>query len=171
MQAFVNREGDVVVVELSGRVDVETAGPFREIILRKFSGQKLVFDFQKLGFVGSSGILPFLETLQRFSEANPEKLKFSSVGVEFRRVFAATPLNTVKVYETSDLAMHSYANPQISAVELVPLNEQSAALSASSASAVASYGYLSFGALAEEMGASSSSAETDDDDENQEANA
>ncbi|RYZ76544.1 MAG: hypothetical protein EOP05_04690 [Proteobacteria bacterium] len=76
-------------------------------------------------------------------------------------MFAATPLNVVKVYETSQLAAFSYANPQIAAVELVPLNEQSAV------SPTTPQGYLSFGALAEEQAASSSShdAENDDDDD------
>jgi anti-anti-sigma factor len=159
MQASVNREGDVVVVQLSGRVDVETAEPFREACLKKLAGQKVVFDFQRLGFVGSSGILPFLETMQRFVEAHPENLKFSNVGSEFRKVFAATPLNIVKVYETSQAAALSYANPQIMAIELVPLNEQTPV------SASAPQGYLAFSSAQDETGGIATESYDEDSDE------
>ena len=159
MQALVGREGDIVVVQLSGRVDIETAVPFRDACLGRLAGQKVVFDFQKLGFVGSSGILPFLETMQKFHEAHPENLRFSGLCSEFRRVFAATPLNIVKVYETSQQAAMSYSNPAIIPIELVTAAEQG------QVSPSAPQGYLSFKAAAEEV----STATQNQDEENDEA--
>ncbi|MES2966026.1 MAG: STAS domain-containing protein [Bdellovibrionota bacterium] len=112
MQARMIRENNVIVVHLSGRVDVETAVPFRDACLNRLAGQKVVFDFKALSFVGSSGILPFLETMQAFNIANPGNTKFSGVGSEFRKVFAATPLSVIEIHETATGAVHAFVNPQ-----------------------------------------------------------
>lgn len=136
MQAQVNQDGDVVVVHLLGRVDVETATPFREACLQKLSGQKVVFDFTRLSFVGSSGILPFLETLTQFHGVNPAGLKFSAVSSEFQKVFASTPLQSVQIYESAPMASQSYSNPLIRAIVAAPLHDNSADNSADEGSAV-----------------------------------
>lgn len=111
MQASTKIQNDIVVISLRGRVDVETAEPFRGACLRELRGKKVVFDFTQLSFVGSQGILPFLETMQTLQELAPGSFKFSSVGIEFRRVFAATPLEHVEIYETSDRAVTSFTAP------------------------------------------------------------
>jgi anti-anti-sigma factor len=112
MQARMIRENNVVVVHLSGRVDVETAVPFRDACLNRLASQRVVFDFTALSFVGSSGILPFLETMQAFNIANPGNTKFSGVGSEFRKVFAATPLSVIEIHETASTAVNAFLNPQ-----------------------------------------------------------
>jgi anti-anti-sigma factor len=112
MQASVTREGEIVILHLSGRVDVETAEPFRKVCLGQLLGNKVVFDFRSLGFVGSSGILPFLETLQEFANRNSPGVKFSGAGVEFKKVFAATTLNVIENFETHQLATHAFLHPQ-----------------------------------------------------------
>ncbi len=132
MQARMIRENNVVVVHLSGRVDVETAVPFRDACLNRLAGQRVVFDFKALSFVGSSGILPFLETMQAFNIANPGNTKFSGVGSEFKKVFAATPLCVIEVLETASAGVNAFLNPQpiavvaatpSAAVQAVPIEE------------------------------------------------
>ena len=76
MQARISHQGEVMVIHLSGRVDVETAQPFREACLNQIKAKKVVFDFQNLSFVGSSGILPFLDTLQSFALSNHSAFTF-----------------------------------------------------------------------------------------------
>lgn len=128
MQARMIRENNVVVVHLSGRVDVETAVPFRDACLNRLAGQRVVFDFKALSFVGSSGILPFLETMQAFNTANPGNTKFSGVGSEFKKVFAATPLSVIEIHETASSAVGAFLNPQVQpvvslAVQPVPMED------------------------------------------------
>lgn len=130
MQARMIRENNVVVVHLSGRVDVETAVPFRDACLNRLAGQRVVFDFTALSFVGSSGILPFLETMQAFHVASPNSTKFSGVGSEFRKVFAATPLSVIEIHDTAASAVNAFLNPQpqaivvtSAAIQPVPLEE------------------------------------------------
>lgn len=126
MQARLTQEGEVVVVHLSGRLDVETAEPFREACLKRLFGQKVVFDLRELSFVGSSGILPWLETMQSFAARNAHAFKLSGVSSEFRRVFSATPLATIEVYDSEAHAVQAFLNPQIGVVQAAPLVENGA---------------------------------------------
>lgn len=115
MQAQVVREGDVMVVQLAGRIDVETAPPFRKACLEQLINEKVVFDFRNLSFVGSSGILPFLETMQEFAGKSRHGFKFSAMSSEFRRIFGSTPLQTIEVFETYSHAVHAFHHPIASA--------------------------------------------------------
>jgi anti-anti-sigma factor len=123
MQARISHQGEVMVIHLSGRVDVETAQPFREACLNQIKAKKVVFDFQNLSFVGSSGILPFLDTLQSFALSNHSAFTFSGVGSEFRKIFAATALGTVQIYDgpvTASLALINDAAGLTSVVRPAP---------------------------------------------------
>lgn len=132
MQAKISHHGEIVVVRLSGRVDVETAEPFRKACLDHLIEKKVVFDFKELSFVGSSGILPFLETMQTFETRNANGFKFSSVGSEFKKIFAATSLQTIEIFETHLLAIQAFINPPIAAVHPAPqVNSFGAAIAAS----------------------------------------
>lgn len=119
MQARLKKQNEITIVALSGRVDVETAEPFRAVCLKEFRGLQLVFDFAGLNFVGSQGILPFLETFQVLQETNPGSFRFSGMGIDFRRVFEATPLSTIGAFETIDGAIASFYAPKLAAVPLV----------------------------------------------------
>lgn len=116
MQARVKMQNEICVIYLGGRVDVETAEPFRAACLRELKGKRIVFDFTDLHFVGSQGLLPFLETLQSFHDLAPGSFKFSGVGVEFRKLFSATPLGVVETYETSDQAVMAFYIPVVAPV-------------------------------------------------------
>ncbi|MES2856461.1 MAG: STAS domain-containing protein [Bdellovibrionota bacterium] len=122
MEARMIQEGEIVVVHLSGRIDVETSQAFKEVLLKRLLNKPIVFDFRSLSFVGSSGIISFLDALQKFHAINSAGLRFSSVGIEFRRIFAATPLSDVLIFETAAAAADSFRNPQ--AAIAVPLLAQ-----------------------------------------------
>lgn len=159
MQARVAREGEVWVIHLSGRLDVETAEPFRKACLNHLHGKKVVFDFRMLSFVGSSGILPFLETMQEYAGKNADAFKFSGVGPEFKKVFAATPLSAIEIFDSIPLAVGALLNPRpaMLAVDLVaavvnapaqaitaaPLIENESEEDAGEEKVHADYGYLS----------------------------
>ena len=116
MQAQVKMQNDIFVVSLKGRIDVETAEPFRAACLRELRGKRIVFDFSELLFVGSQGVLPFLETLQSFHDSAPGCFKISGVGPDFRKLLAATPLCVVAIYDTVDGAMAAFYRPAASEV-------------------------------------------------------
>src|SRR5690606_17462957 len=102
---------DVIVVRLSGRLDVEATEPFRRACANYLAGKRVVFDFHSLSFVGSSGILPFLKIMQEFAARNAGAFKFSGVGSEFRKLLAATSLGVVEIFETSSEAVAALIRP------------------------------------------------------------
>ncbi len=108
MQARINVQNDITIVALSGRVDVETAEPFRAALGCELKGKRLVLDFRALSFVGSQGILPFLEALQSLQETHRGRFKLSGVGTDFKKIFATTPLSNVEIYETIDHAVIAF---------------------------------------------------------------
>lgn len=108
MQAEVAIEQDVVIVRLSGYLDFETAEPFRKVCFNQLMGRKVVFDFRSLGFVGSSGILPFVEIFREFAERNPAGFKLSGMSTEFRQIFSTVPMKPVEIYEDAAQAVNAF---------------------------------------------------------------
>lgn len=108
MQAQVAIEQDVVVVRLSGYLDFETAEPFRKVCFKQLMGRKVVFDFRSLGFVGSSGILPFVEIFREFAEKNPAGFKLCGMSPEFRHIFSTVPMKSIEIYEDANQAVNAF---------------------------------------------------------------
>jgi anti-anti-sigma factor len=152
MQAMMYRDGEVVVVQLNGRLDVESSEPFRQACLGYLVDKKVVFNFQGLGFVGSSGILPFLETMQKLAQTTEAGFKFCNVGSEFRKVLAASPLGAIEIYDDEVQARTAFHDPTLATcvVQAAPLNNNNEG-----------YGLLSLKAEAGEAG----ETVADDDDE------
>ena len=117
MQAKLELKEDITIVHLSGRIDYEAADKFRETCLKVLVDKKLVFDLASLSFVGSSGITPFLETMQDLYYKNRGYLKLSRVGVEFRKIFESSKIKDVEIYEDVDTARIAFAKPVCSFVE------------------------------------------------------
>ncbi len=123
MQARLKTEADIKIVELFGRVEIEGSESFKQNCLNALVGQKVIFDLAGLNFVGSTGILAFLEGLQDFAMQNPNRFKFCHVGSEFKKIFAATSLNCIEIFESLQMAITAYQNIETTqnvAVEMIP---------------------------------------------------
>jgi anti-anti-sigma factor len=108
MQARFRQEADIAIIELFGRVEIESSDSFKKNCLDKLQGQKVIFDLAGLHFVGSTGILAFLESLQEFAMQNPQMFKMSHVGSEFKKIFAATSLSCIDIFENIQMAVTAY---------------------------------------------------------------
>lgn len=108
MQAKIRKDGDVTVVELQGRLDFETAEPFRETCQDILSNSKVIFNLSQLSFVGSSGIGAFVNTLREFSKNSPVPPKFCSVKSEFKKVFGASEEMQFQIFEDEKAALSSF---------------------------------------------------------------
>ena len=97
MQAKIRKDGDITVVELRGRLDFETAEPFRETCHDILSNSKVVFNLAELSFVGSSGIGAFVNTLREFTKASP-----------VRKVFKATDEMVFQIFDDEQTAVVSF---------------------------------------------------------------
>lgn len=140
LQARVERDGEIMVVRFHGRIDIESAHPFRQACRTHLKNQKVVFDFHQLNFVGSAGILPFLEAMQEFATLNPNGIKFSGIGVEFERVLSATSLQTVERWAKDTDAVDAYRHPQ-SAIQAAYQSQPNTAASGAIAAPLLSLSY------------------------------
>ena len=114
MKAKMSKKQDVVVVSLSGRVEVENAEPFRHACLNSIPslGKKIVFNMSGLSVVGSNGITPFVKAMVEMSEKSDSTFKFCEVGSEFQRIFAASPLHSIETFESEERALESLNEPE-----------------------------------------------------------
>lgn len=117
MQAKLEKKEGVTIIHLSGRIDFESADRFRESSLKILKDQNLIFNLESLSFVGSSGITPFLETINDLYSQNKEGLKFCKVGVEFRKIFEASTLKNAEIFDSLDAARIAFQRPATQFIE------------------------------------------------------
>jgi anti-anti-sigma factor len=114
MEARYEVKAGVVVVELKGRLDFETTAPFRRTCLERLLGEKVVFDLKHLNFVGSLGLKDFVDTLDHMRRQSQPGVKFCGVSSEFRRLFEASGMVPLEIFENKEKAVQSFS-PQPSA--------------------------------------------------------
>ncbi len=112
MKAKLAVNKDVVVVNLSGRINMEYTEVFRQACLGDISrrADKIVFNLQELSFVGSNGIMPFVNAITALASIEKKQLRFCGVGSEFKKIFAASPLSNIQIFENTDSAIASLRN-------------------------------------------------------------
>lgn len=115
MEASYLKRGEVVVVELKGRLNFEMSGTFRKTCFEHLLTEKVVFDLRHLNFVGSLGLKDFVDTLDHMVQNSRSGIRFSGVSSEFRRLFEASGINTVAIFESTDKAVQSFTAPVASA--------------------------------------------------------
>lgn len=96
MKTQIKKIGDTLIVSMDGKLDFETALPLREDLSRIIrqaradsAPRKIIFNLEKLDFVGSSGISSFVQTLREFNQASPVKPRYCNVKSEFQKVIRA----------------------------------------------------------------------------------
>ena len=100
--------GNVVVVELKGRLNLETSEPFRKTCLERLVQERVVFDLKNLNFVGSLGLKDFVETLDVMAQKSASGVRFCGVSSEFRRLFEASGLAGQEFFENREKAIASF---------------------------------------------------------------
>lgn len=115
MEAKVQHKEDVVVVNLKGFIDIETAKPFREACMKSIArlDKRIIFNLEGLNFVGSNGIIPFLQTLEELRSQSKMQMGFCKVSSEFQKIFSASPLNDIEIYEDEDGTSAVNSNQEI----------------------------------------------------------
>jgi anti-anti-sigma factor len=96
MKTQIKKNGDTIVVIMDGRLDFETHVPLREDLIKIMDEartdsipKKIIFNLEKLEFVGSSGISSFVQTLKEFNTNAPTRPRYCHVKSEFRRIIKA----------------------------------------------------------------------------------
>ena len=109
-------EGKVLILELEGHLDFETTLQFEETctsLIGKNDASAIIFNMQKLKFVGSSGINQFVKVLKDLNSGEV-KPKFCGVSSEFSKIFKAyqTARNPFEVFEDQNQAIAALSAPQ-----------------------------------------------------------
>lgn len=118
MKTQIKKVGDAVIVTMDGRLDFEAQEPLRQDLTRLINNtkgdhvpKKIIFNFENLEFVGSSGISSFVQTLKDFNQRVPMKPRYCNVGSEFRRVMKALDESgAFEFFETEERARQSFDN-------------------------------------------------------------
>jgi anti-anti-sigma factor len=108
MEANFERRGEVLVIELKGRLDFETSEPFRKTCLEKLVQEKVVFDLKALNFVGSLGLKDFVDTMDHMALNCRPGVKFCGVSSEFRRLFESSGLSNYQFFDNRDKAIEAF---------------------------------------------------------------
>lgn len=112
MKSKFENKGDTVEVTLNGKIDYESQDPFKES-LRNLEQEKktdivpkkVIFNLEKLEFVGSSGITQLIQTLKEFGERTDKKAHILNASNEFKKVMRA--FDESAVFEFTDPAIQN----------------------------------------------------------------
>ncbi len=116
MKTEIKKNGDTIIVKMNGRLDFETYLPLRENLSKlvqhtpdTISPAKIIFNLEKLEFVGSSGISSFVQTLKEFNANSPTKPRYCHVKSEFKKIIKAfDEADLFEIYDTEDRARKSF---------------------------------------------------------------
>ncbi|MCM2324563.1 MAG: STAS domain-containing protein [Oligoflexia bacterium] len=124
MKTQFKKSGDAIIVSMDGKLDFETNLPLRDDLAKLLRGaeadvakkahtdsapKKIIFNLEKLEFVGSSGISSFVQTLKDFNTSAPVKPVYCNVKSEFKRVIKAfDDADAFEFYDNEDRARKSY---------------------------------------------------------------
>lgn len=98
---------DVCVVNFNGHIDFESADVFKLWGHSFFEHKKVIFNLEGLSFVGSCGVIPFLETLVQLSSQNPHHTKVCGAGSEFVKIFESKGLHKLQMYDSQVEALQA----------------------------------------------------------------
>ncbi|MBS1971838.1 MAG: STAS domain-containing protein [Bdellovibrionales bacterium] len=111
MEAKFYQEGDVTVVALSGRLNIEKTPAFRTACLQSLKGKKVVFCMRDLNFVGSTGIQSFFQVIREFNQSKHFTAKVSDLKPDFHRLLSFGGVNDLDICENMAGALLSFQAP------------------------------------------------------------
>lgn len=95
----------MTVIAISGSLGIEETQSFREVCVKRFSGQKVIFNLEKASFVGSTGLQAFLDTLSSIEEKGQGfGVRLVGARSEFRRIISSLEGKRIEFFEEEDSA-------------------------------------------------------------------
>lgn len=101
-------DGDITVVSLSGRIEIEKTQSFKNACLRTFANKKVVFCMKNLNFVGSSGIQNFFSVLNDLNSGKQMSVKIARLNPDFQRLFSFSECSSLEMHESIEGALQSF---------------------------------------------------------------
>ena len=101
---------DVLVIDLSGRLDSNSSGDAGDRIMSIVQGQhkRVLLDLEKVDFVSSAGLRVFIRGA-KFLQVNRGELKICNARNEVRNVLETSGFNSlIKTYDTEKDAISAF---------------------------------------------------------------
>ncbi|RYZ80253.1 MAG: anti-sigma factor antagonist [Proteobacteria bacterium] len=108
MEAKFYMTGQVTIVSLSGRLEIEKTYAFKQACLSSLKGKKVVFCMKDLNFVGSTGIQTYFQIIREFSEQNDHRPKIATLNPDFQRLWSYAGSQDIEVHENLGGALSSF---------------------------------------------------------------
>ncbi len=107
------KQGEYTIINLSGRLDIDKTPPFKDVCIKNFAAQRVIFRLDELSFVGSTGIHSFFTALDEIHKKNKFGCRIVGLSPDFKRFVGCMDTVKLNVHESVDQAMVSF---QFSAV-------------------------------------------------------
>ena len=111
MKAIVTNKQGVTIVSFEGYLNYSYTIKLKETLQELYAhkkNKKIVFNFEKLEFVGSSGMKPLIKLFKEFNKDAP-KPRFYGLSTEYERLFKAFEgRNPFFIFNTEKEALKSY---------------------------------------------------------------
>ncbi len=91
MKAIVTNKRGITIVSFEGHLTFSHTTKLKETLQELYErkkNKKVAFNFEKLEFVGSSGIKSFIKMLKEFNK-DTQKPRFYGLSLEYQRLFKA----------------------------------------------------------------------------------
>lgn len=108
MVTDVKSVGEVLVVTIKGRLEIEQTQPLRDMCLKHLRCKNIVFNLCDTEFVGSTGIQAFLDTISGLSQGTTSGVRVVTARSEFKRILGSLELSSLKIFENEVAAMGSF---------------------------------------------------------------
>jgi anti-anti-sigma factor len=104
METSVRQQGNWTVVKISGRIQLEKTREFRAACLKSLKNRDVIFELDRLQFVGSTGMTEFFESLRAVKESSTAVVKIVGLCSDFKRFVGFTLASTLTIHETLEEA-------------------------------------------------------------------
>lgn len=114
----------VFIIQLSGKIDFESIKSFRLLCTNEWIGKKILFDFENLNFVGSSGITYLIESIETLHRMGEAIIGFCRPRSEFHRIFEVGELKDVPIFQDrhTGVRMLATSNGEVAGTPTTPVN-------------------------------------------------
>ncbi len=93
MKANYYEVGEMMVIEVSGRIEPDQNKPFRDICEKKLKNKKVIFCVEKLNFTASANILTFFESIKIIEDA-----RLVGVKADFHKLLNLKGITDIKIF-------------------------------------------------------------------------
>ena len=99
---------EITVIHLEGFLTFETSLLFEKDYLAAMHSQRIIFNFLELKFVGSCGLVAFVQTLNKFIQSYRPRPRIASASNEFIKLMIANNFEPEDFYKSINSAIKSY---------------------------------------------------------------